>query len=144
MSGRGDRCYGLRCNHMWISRVENPVMCPRCRQAKWNVRPNLSPKPRSGIPGVTWSRPNNCWQVHYSTVKRVKDGEGHRWVEVRERLGHYSTIYAAAKRLLEALDADGFPPCKKAQHYVSYKSERERDMYEKSVREAAGKTVIMD
>lgn len=28
------RC--LRCKHIWISRTQDPVMCPRCKSYKWN------------------------------------------------------------------------------------------------------------
>lgn len=27
----------LRCGKEWISRVENPVQCPRCKRVDWNV-----------------------------------------------------------------------------------------------------------
>ena len=26
----------LRCDHTWIVRTEDPVMCPRCKSHKWN------------------------------------------------------------------------------------------------------------
>ncbi len=25
----------LRCNHTWISRTDDPVMCPKCKRHDW-------------------------------------------------------------------------------------------------------------
>jgi len=37
-----------RCGHTWTPRVDNPVVCPKCNSARWNVprRPN-EPGPKS-------------------------------------------------------------------------------------------------
>ena len=29
-----ERC--LRCGYIWLKRVDNPVMCPKCRSPYWN------------------------------------------------------------------------------------------------------------
>jgi len=29
----------LRCGHLWLARVNNPLCCPLCKSAKWNIKP---------------------------------------------------------------------------------------------------------
>ena len=38
-----------RCNYRWVPRIDNPVVCPNCKSAYWNVaRKNLSIKKNNG------------------------------------------------------------------------------------------------
>lgn len=29
------KCVCVKCGHVWQSRAENPVQCPRCKSYKW-------------------------------------------------------------------------------------------------------------
>jgi predicted Zn-ribbon and HTH transcriptional regulator len=30
-----EKCMCLRCSYAWVARVENPVVCPRCKARDW-------------------------------------------------------------------------------------------------------------
>lgn len=33
----GKVCECLRCGHVWMSRVEKPICCPKCKQTSWQT-----------------------------------------------------------------------------------------------------------
>lgn len=44
----------IKCGHEWIARMENPRMCPRCKNYNWDkakeeIKESVQPKSSEGV-----------------------------------------------------------------------------------------------
>ena len=81
----------LRCGHGWVSSVERPSQCPRCRSRRWNknIEEEKSREPKSKKIIEGW-KCENCGVWNLPNFVRCK-------VCYEKKKGTEKTVYIAEK-----------------------------------------------